>query len=64
MYYDYDFSQMVDELQDLNDTNSNIYTEIKAIHKEQTDFFTQTNQTLTVISIFIVVSIAVKVFFR
>lgn len=64
MYYDYDFSQMLDELQDLNKTNTNIYTEIKAIHKEQTEFITQTNQTLTVITIFIVVSIAVKVFFR
>lgn len=64
MYYDYDFSAMLDELQDLNTTNSNIYKEIQTMHQEQTQFYQDINKGISFISIILVITIAVKVMFK
>lgn len=64
MYYDYDFSAMLDELQDLNTTNSNIYIEIQTMHQEQTQFYQDINKGISFISIILVITIAVKVMFK
>lgn len=64
MYYDYDFSAMLDELQDLNTTNSNIYKEIQTMHQEQTQFYQEINKGISFISIILVITIAVKVMFK
>lgn len=64
MYYDYDFSAMLDELQDLNTTNSNIYKEIQTMHQEQTQFYLDINKSISFISIILVIIIAVKVMFK
>lgn len=64
MYYDYDFSQMLDELETLNSTNQDILNELRVMHNEQKEYYSDVNSGLTFLSIFLVLSIAVKVMFK
>lgn len=64
MYYDYDFSKMLDELETMNSTNTDILTELRTMHNEQKEYYSDVNSGITFLSIFLVVSIAVKVMFK
>lgn len=64
MYYDYDFSQMVDELQDLNTTADQILTEIKANEEAAELRQEEITSAFTLVTMILVISIAVKVMFK
>lgn len=64
MYYDYDFSKMLDELQDLNTTADQILTEIKANGEAAELRHEEITTSLTLVTVILVISIAVKVMFK
>lgn len=68
MYYDYDFSRMLQELEELNGTASNTYTEIREIREDMENHKNEIKQSILdasiVISALIVLTATVKVIFR
>lgn len=68
MYYDYDFQEMIDELEELNGTASNTYTELQAVRTDMAAHKNEIIQSILdasiVISALLVLTTAVKVIFR
>lgn len=68
MYYDYDFQEMIDQLEELNGTASKTYTEIREIRTDMTAHKNEIIQSILdasiVVSALLVLTTAVKVIFR
>lgn len=71
MYYDYDFTQMLDELETLNGTSSDIYsrqgeilTELQELREDLKTYHEETLQMYGFFSVMLVAIIAVKVIFK
>lgn len=64
MYYDYDFSEMVSELEDLNETASEILTQLKSNEEAELQRFEQLNVSLSVITGLLVILVGVRVIFH
>lgn len=68
MYYDYDFTEMINQLEELNGTASNTYTELQEIRTDMAAHKNEIIQSILdasiVISALLVLTTAVKVIFR
>lgn len=69
--YYYDFSELVREMEQLNGTADNIYsrqdeilTEIKELREDLKDYHAEQAQSLTFISVLILISTVIKVMFK
>lgn len=63
----YDFSEVVDQLEDLNSTNSDIYTLLYEIREDQKldhKSIESLASGLNTLTVLLVISIAIGVFFR
>lgn len=68
MYYDYDFREMIDQLEELNGTASRTYTELQEVRTDMAAHKNEIIQSILdasiVISALLVLTTAVKVIFR
>lgn len=64
MYYVYDFSEMLSELESIEGKSTEILTELRQIRSDQQAFYDKVYEGFHTITVFILIGIACKVLFK